>query len=96
MATLHVLSHSPYADRSLESCLRVLGKQDGLLLSGDAVYALQGSEASNRLTQVSAALYALDEDVTARNISAAHNAQLVDYTAFVELCCQYDKVNAWL
>jgi tRNA 2-thiouridine synthesizing protein B len=97
MATLHVLSHSPYSNSSLESCLRLLGKHDGLLLSGDAVYALQtGSDASGKLTQAPNVLYALEEDVTARNISSDHNVQLVDYNAFVELCCQYDKVNSWL
>ena len=41
MATLHILSHSPFADSRLASCLRLLGTADGLLLSGDAVYALQ-------------------------------------------------------
>ena len=41
MSTLHVLSHSPFSDNRLESCLRLLGGHDGLLLTGDAVYALQ-------------------------------------------------------
>ena len=40
MATLHILSHSPFADSRLASCLRLLGAQDALLLCGDAVYAL--------------------------------------------------------
>jgi tRNA 2-thiouridine synthesizing protein B len=37
MATLHVLSHSPFTDSRLSSCLRILGSQDALLLCGDAV-----------------------------------------------------------
>ncbi|MGO3534092.1 DsrH/TusB family sulfur metabolism protein, partial [Pseudomonas helleri] len=41
MTTLHVLSHSPFSDTRLSSCLRVLGTDDALLLTGDAVYALQ-------------------------------------------------------
>ncbi|WP_413770140.1 DsrH/TusB family sulfur metabolism protein, partial [Vibrio vulnificus] len=41
MSTLHVLSHSPFGDNRLTSCLRVLGDQDALLLCGDATYALQ-------------------------------------------------------
>jgi tRNA 2-thiouridine synthesizing protein B len=40
MSTLHVLSHSPFGDERLSSCLRVIGAADALLLS-DAVYALQ-------------------------------------------------------
>ena len=46
MATLHVLSHSPFADSRLASCLRLLGADDALLLSGDAVYALQPGTAN--------------------------------------------------
>ena len=41
MSTLHVLSHSPFGDDRLTSCLRVIGANDALLLTGDAVYALQ-------------------------------------------------------
>ena len=41
MSTLHVLSHSPFGDERLTSCLRLLGAADALLLSGDAAYALQ-------------------------------------------------------
>ena len=40
MSTLHVLSHSPFTDTRLSSCLRLLGSADGLLLCGDAAYAL--------------------------------------------------------
>jgi tRNA 2-thiouridine synthesizing protein B len=37
MSTLHVLSHSPFGDERLSSCLRIIGAADALLLSGDAV-----------------------------------------------------------
>ena len=40
MKTLHVLSSSPFSDNRLSSCLRLLGSGDGLLLCGDATYAL--------------------------------------------------------
>ena len=30
MATLHVLSHSPFTDSRLSSCLRILGSHEGL------------------------------------------------------------------
>ena len=35
MSTLHVISHSPFGDNRLSSCLRLLGSQDALLLCGD-------------------------------------------------------------
>ncbi len=53
MATLHVLSHSPFADSRLDSCLALMSGRDGLLLSGDAVYALQpGSAPRMRFARV--------------------------------------------
>ncbi|AOE85039.1 sulfurtransferase complex subunit TusB [Pseudomonas sp. TCU-HL1] len=100
MATLHILSHSPFADSRLGSCLRLLGPDDGLLLTGDATYALQpGSVACQALTLMpeSIALYALAEDLQARALAALPaRVNALDYPAFVELCCHYDKVNSWL
>ncbi len=99
MATLHILSHSPFADSRLASCLRLLGGADALLLSGDAVYALQPGTANLQALQLmpaSVALYALDEDLAARGLQSPERVQVVDYPAFVELCTRYAKVNSWL
>ena len=99
MATLHVLSHSPFTDSRLSSCLRLLGSQDALLLCGDAVYALQAGSAQRQALELmpeAIALYALDEDVQARGLVQPARLTLVDYPTFVALSCQYDKVNTWL
>ncbi|MGE8360243.1 sulfurtransferase complex subunit TusB [Pseudomonas sp.] len=99
MATLHVLSHSPFSDSRLSSCLRLLGADDGLLLSGDAVYALQAGTLQRQALELmpdSIGLYALDEDLQARGIAAPDRAQAVDYAGFVELSCRFAKVNSWL
>ena len=66
MATLHLLSHSPFSDSRLSSCLRLLGADDGLLLTGDAVYALQPGTAQLQALELMPAgitLYALEEDL---------------------------------
>lgn len=100
MATLHILSHSPFTDNRLGSCLRLLRANDGLLLTGDAVYGLQpGSLARESLDQLpeSVALHALSEDLQARALAdLPARLKSLDYPAFVEVCCQYDKVNSWL
>jgi len=99
MATLHVLSHSPFSDSRLSSCLRLLGPGDGLLLSGDAVYALQPGTAQRQaldLMPAGIALFALAEDLSARGLDASPRAQAVDYPEFVELSCRFAKVNSWL
>ncbi|MBM7061803.1 sulfurtransferase complex subunit TusB [Pseudomonas sp. UL073] len=99
MATLHILSHSPFSDSRLTSCLHLLGAHDGLLLTGDAAYAVQpGTVQLQALTLISerVKLYALDEDLQARGLSAPPRLEALDYPAFVELCTRYDKVNSWL
>ncbi len=99
MATLHVLSHSPFGDSRLHSCLRLLGAGDAVLLCGDAVYALQpGTAPCQALEQLPAGteLFVLDEDLQARVLEIPGRVQCVDYPAFVALSCRYDKVNSWL
>lgn len=100
MATLHLLSHSPFTDNRLTSCLRLLGPTDALLLSGDAVYALTpGTAPRTALEKLpdTVALFALSEDVEARALTGLpERVSLVDYPEFVTLCCQHDRVNGWL
>lgn len=100
MNTLHLLSHSPFTDSRLSSCLRLLSIHDGILLSGDAVYALQSGTAQRQALELmpdSIALFALDEDLLARAISdLPTRVRRLDYPAFVELTLRYVKVNSWL
>ena len=97
MSTLHVLSHSPFADERLTSCLRVIGAEDALLLSGDAAYALQpGTAPFNTLGTRGLKLFVLAEDAQARDLQTPDWAKAIDYPAFVELSIRYDKVNSWL
>ncbi|SDT01429.1 sulfurtransferase complex subunit TusB [Pseudomonas fuscovaginae UPB0736] len=99
MSTLHVLSHSPFTDSRLGSCLRLLGSEDALLLCGDAVYALQPRSLPLEALEERAAtlrLFVLDEDLQARGLECPTWATCVDYPGFVELSVQHDKVNTWL
>jgi tRNA 2-thiouridine synthesizing protein B len=99
MSTLHVLSHSPFADTRLTSCLRLLGPDDALLLCGDATYALRESSVPLKALEAripGLKLFVLDEDVAARRAFVPDWAQRVDYPAFVALSVQYDRVNTWL
>ncbi|WP_137887170.1 sulfurtransferase complex subunit TusB [Pseudomonas sp. 2FE] len=99
MATLHILSHSPFSDSRLSSCLRLLGPADALLLTGDATYALQPGSAhlqALELMPASIALFALDEDLHARALSGPARLQALDYPGFVDICTRFAKVNSWL
>ncbi|WP_440974530.1 sulfurtransferase complex subunit TusB [Pseudomonas koreensis] len=97
MSTLHVLSHSPFGDERLTSCLRLLGAADALLLSGDAVYALQpGTAPFTALQSRQLKLFVLAEDAQARAVQLPDWAEAIDYPDFVELSIHHDKVNSWL
>ncbi|MFK9082278.1 sulfurtransferase complex subunit TusB [Pseudomonas neuropathica] len=97
MSTLHVLSHSPFGDDRLNSCLRLIGSNDSLLLCGDAAYALQpGTAPFTALNARGLTLYVLTEDAQARAIDVPGWATAVDYPAFVVLSIHHDKVNSWL
>jgi tRNA 2-thiouridine synthesizing protein B len=99
MSTLHVLSHSPFSDNRLTSCLRLLGAQDAILLCGDAVYALQADSAPFNSLQArvdTLSVFALAEDTQARGLKVPDWVNSVDYPGFVELSIHYDKVNTWL
>ncbi len=97
MSTLHVLSHSPFGDDRLTSCLRVIGANDALLLAGDAVYALQpGTAPFSALNTRGLQLFVMAEDVQARSIETPDWAKAIDYPAIVELSIHHEKVNSWL
>ncbi|WP_095124504.1 sulfurtransferase complex subunit TusB [Pseudomonas sp. Irchel s3a12] len=97
MSTLHVLSHSPFGDDRLTSCLRLIGSADAVLLSGDAVYALQpGTAPFTAMQSRQIKLLVLAEDAQARAIEVPDWAEAIDYPAFVELSIHHDKVNSWL
>jgi tRNA 2-thiouridine synthesizing protein B len=77
----------------------MLGPADGLLLSGDAVYALSPESTPWRMLQERLGgdrLFVLEEDMSARNIQAPAGVTAVDYAGFVALSVRFDRVNSWL
>jgi len=92
MSTLHVVSHSPFTDSRLASCLRVCGNADAILLCGDGAYGLHNAALQTRGVKV----FVLAEDMLARNLPLPGWADSVDYPGFVQLSTDYDKVNSWL
>jgi tRNA 2-thiouridine synthesizing protein B len=92
MSTLHVVSHSPFTDGRLDSCLRVCASKDAILLCGDGAYGLHTPDLQIKGVKV----FVLAEDMQARNLPLPDWADSVDYPGFVQLSLDYDKVNTWL
>ncbi|WP_263142037.1 sulfurtransferase complex subunit TusB [Pseudomonas sp. RIT-PI-AD] len=100
MATLNLLSHSPFGSDTFASCLRLLGQDDAIVLSGDAVYALRAATEPRRALEglpSAIGLFALEEDLQARGLTNVPQGLVVlDYPGFVDVSLRYTKVNSWL
>ena len=102
MTTLHTVNKTPFERNSLESCLKFAQSGSSLLFLEDGIYgSLKGTSAEG---QVKAALetlsvYVLGPDLKARGFSEdrlIEGIKVVDYSGFVDLAAENDKVQAWL
>lgn len=93
---LHKISLSPFESKSLKQCLARMNREDGILLTEDAVYALQATNLSELKLQEVANLYALEDDIKARGVETPlMNCKQASYHDMVELCLNYTHVIAW-
>jgi len=96
---LHTVNKSPYANTTLESCLRFVQADDVILLLEDGVYAAaSGTSKSHLIEKVldTHAVYAIQADVKARGLdNLIEGIKLADYQDFVKLLEQH-RSNAWL
>lgn len=102
MAMLHTVNKSPFERTTLASCLAHAKPGASVLLLEDGVYgALKGTNVAGQVQEAlgECKLYALGPDLEARGIDAGRlidGIQVVDYTGFVGLAAECDKVQAWL
>jgi len=102
MSTLHTVNKSPFDRNSLETCLRLAGKGNAVLLLEDGVYgAMKGSRASGMVEKAlsDVSIYVLGADMKARGVDESKiidGIKVIDYKGFVDLTVENDKVNAWL
>jgi tRNA 2-thiouridine synthesizing protein B len=96
--TLHTWNKPDHTHPSLQLCKDCMQSGDALLLLEDGVYLLL-SEAFHLWMSNNPALhfFALAPDLTARGISDRIPPALnpVDYSGFVSLSLQHDKVVSW-
>jgi len=95
---LHTVNKSPYADNTLQSCLKAASDQDALLLIEDGVYgALKDGDYADLVESAGLRILALAPDLEARGLSdrLLNSVETVDYAGFVELTTTHDKVVSW-
>lgn len=102
MSTLHTVNKSPFTHTELQSCLVAASEGDSILLIENGVLAaLAGTPWAEQLAAAGArgiALYALQDDLAARGLSADRCAtitSLLDYAGFVRLSCQHQRIHSW-
>lgn len=103
MPTLHTVNKSAFERNSLESCLSVCKTDASVLLFEDAVVsALHSTTVSDQIKQATdkgIKVYALSEDLKARGLPeqrVMEQVTLVDYSGFVKLTTENDRVQNWL
>lgn len=98
---LHIVNKSPFENRTLDSCLRLLGENGALILIEDGVYAVaKGNvlEAKIQRAMSTKKIYALWPDLEARGMqdNVINGVKLVDYGGFVDLVAEHSSVQSWL
>lgn len=97
--TLHILFESPFAGHCLDECRRVAQAGDALLLVGDGVYALAGTQAAAlaALRAAGVEVFALGEDCAARGIDAhaTDSVTALDYAGFIDLALAHERSVSW-
>ena len=85
MSVLHIVNHA----EALSRCLEIAADNDAVVLIEDGVYA--------GATYDSRALYALEDDLAARGMSARmmDTVTTIDYAKFVELVCEHQPTVSW-
>jgi tRNA 2-thiouridine synthesizing protein B len=102
MAVLHTVNKSPFEKNSLDACVRLAAKGSSVLMLEDGVYgAMKGTVKSDVVTNAmgDVTFYVLGPDLKARGIGEdklIDGIKVVDYSGFVSLTVDNDKVQAWL
>lgn len=80
---------------SLQSCFRVIQKNDAIILIEDAVITVMNK---GHMDLIKNKLFVLEPDLKARGIKIdqiTEGVSLVDYNEFVKLTVKYDNVQTW-
>ena len=102
MATLHTVNKSSFDKNSLEACVRLAAKGGSVIMIEDGVYgAMKGTAKSAVVEDAKGDLsfYVLGPDLKARGIDESKlidGVTVVDYSGFVKLTVENDKVQAWV
>jgi len=96
MTTLHTLNKPPSNIALVEKLLETVQKNDALILLEDGVYQIENDRFMKDIAHKELAIRVLESDAYARGINLDKTqGLLINYSNFVSLCSQHDKVISW-
>jgi len=93
---LHKFNASPFVHATIKHSLARCQPKDGIVLTEEAVYAVQDETLCNELSSLDAQVYVLQSDLIARGLEQqCHPFESIDYNGLVDLSLAFDKVISW-
>jgi tRNA 2-thiouridine synthesizing protein B len=96
---LHIISNSPFSNAALESCLRVAGTGEILLIEDAVCAATSGSAFEHKIREVMSGIkiHVLMPDLEARGLAdrLIDGISAVDYGGFVDLVAANKNCQSW-
>jgi tRNA 2-thiouridine synthesizing protein B len=93
---LHIIS-SVRTPNAMERLLKRCGEQDSIIFIQDGCYSLTAPDNIRKLLEHAVDVYAIAEDLTARNIDQPGKivAKAIDYDSFVDLTLTHHNTISW-
>lgn len=96
---LHIINKSPFTQENLNTCLKLAGEGDPIILIEDGIYgAMAGTsvEESVKGAMSKHPIYALQADLKARGVDKVIDGiKVCDYGGFVDLVAEH-RPHSWL
>jgi tRNA 2-thiouridine synthesizing protein B len=96
MTTLHIIN-APQTEAQLSATLSLTTAHDSLVFIQDSCYCLNAPSIVKLLTGSAITVYAIKEDLIARNVIADKTlaVEAIDYELFVDLTLSHKKTITW-
>lgn len=94
MNTLHIIN-APQTPAGFTTTLSRFSPMDSVIFIQDGCYGLNAPEIITAMSALTITVYAIDDDLSARNVLITEAIKAIDYDAFVDLTLAHHKTISW-
>ena len=94
MTTLHIIN-APQTTVDFATTLSLMCANDSVIFIQDGCYSLNAAAIIAQLQSRQLAIYAIDDDLNARNVPLNHVINGINYEGFVDLTLDHHKTISW-